>query len=127
MHLGEHINLLILLVQQVLQLPHFSLQRAHSLLQGFRISTRKCSSAELIARLALEADVGTLRAAGADPIAAYLLAAAPITGLGNSALRIRPNLDHFHRQDSRHLGGREWCLELVLRAYGFRPLSRNFA
>lgn len=106
MHLGQHIDFLILLVQQILQFPDFGLQRANSLFQRFGVAAWECSSAELVARLALEADVGTLRAARSDPIAAYLLAATAITGLGNPALRTRPNLDNFHRQYSRHFGDR---------------------
>jgi len=130
MHLRQHIDLLILFVQQVLQFPHFRLERAYSLLQRLGVSTRECSSTELVARLALEAHVGTLRAAWPDAIAAYLLAAAAITGLGNPALRIRPNLDHLHRQYPRHLVDRELLSGGAVLQYGCTasvPLSRSFA
>jgi hypothetical protein len=113
MHLGQHVDLLVLLIQQILQFPHFGLQRTYSLLQRFGISTRERSSTELVAGLALEADVGTLRAAGSYAIAAYLLAATAITGLGNPALRTRPNLDHFHRKYARHSVECEWCPEIL--------------
>jgi len=107
MHLRQHVDFLIFLVQQILELSNFGFQGTDSLLQRLSVSTRECPSAEFIACLALKAYVGALRAARSDSIASYLLAATAITSLGNPALRIRPNLDNFHRQYSRHFVDRE--------------------
>lgn len=42
-----------------------------------------------------------------DSITANLLASASITGLGDTTLGAVADLDHFHRENSRHLG---WML-----------------
>lgn len=60
MHLGEHIDLLILLVEQVLELAHLQLELAHALFQGLGVATRECAAAQLVAGSALKADVGAL-------------------------------------------------------------------
>jgi hypothetical protein len=102
---GKHVNLLILLVEQFLQLAYFSLQEPYSLLQRFGVPSGKGTTAELIAGLTLEADVGALGAARTDAIAAYLLGATAVACLGNAGLAIGADFNHFHGQDSGHDGG----------------------
>ena len=104
-HLGEHVDLLVLLVQQILEFPDLAFQGANPLFQRLGVSAGERASAEFIARAAFEADVGTLRAAGSDAIAANLLAAAAVAGLGDTALRTRAHLDNLHGEYSGHLGG----------------------
>lgn len=105
MHLGQHIDLLILLIQQIFQFPDLQLQLAHALLQGLGISPRKGAPAQLVAGAALEADIGTLGTTRSDTIATDLLAAAAVAGLGDSALGTGAHFDNLHRQDARHLNG----------------------
>jgi len=104
-HPREHVDLLVLLVQQVLQLPHLALEDADALLERLGVAAREGAPAELVARLALEADVRTLRAAGADAVASDLLAPAAIAGLCYPDLGGRADLDDLHREDARHGGG----------------------
>jgi hypothetical protein len=95
-HAREHVNLLIFLVEQVLQLAHFRFQQSHSLLQRFGVSSREGAATELVAGLAFESDVCALRAAWADAIAAYLLRATSVACLGDASLTACPDFDHFH-------------------------------
>lgn len=104
MYPGQHIDLLILLIQQVLQVPHFGLERPHSFLQRLGVSSGECSAAEFVAGLAFEADVGALRTARSDSVAADLFASASVTGLGNAALGPAAHLDHFHGENAGHFG-----------------------
>jgi hypothetical protein len=60
---GEHIDFLILLIEERLEFSDLGLQASYSLLQRFGVSTRKGSPTELVARLAFEADVDALCAA----------------------------------------------------------------
>lgn len=112
MYTREHINLLILFIQQVLEIPNFRLQGAHSFLQRLGISTRESTATELVASFAFEADIGALCTTGTDAVATDFLASATITGLGDTTLRAVPDLDHFHRENSRHVGRMLWriCL-----------------
>lgn len=105
-HLGEHVDLFVLLIQQIFQVANLSLQDPDPLLQTFGVSSGECTPAQLVAGLALEPDVGTLRAAWSYPIASDLLAPTSITGLGDSALRAGSHLDDLHRQNARHIGDR---------------------
>ncbi len=105
MHPGEHVDFLVFLVEQLLQLAHLRLQRAHSLFQGLGVSSGKGATAKLIARLTLKAHVGALCAAGANAVTADLLGAAAIACLSDAGLAIRADLDHLHGQDSRHCCG----------------------
>ncbi len=104
-HLGEHVDLLVLLVQQILEFPDLGFQGANTFLQRLGVSAWERASAEFVARAAFESDIGTLRAAGSDAVAPNLLAAAAVAGLGDTALRTRPHLDNLHGEDSGHLGG----------------------
>jgi hypothetical protein len=101
----EHVDLLVLFVEQVLELAHFRLQEADSLLERLGVSAREGAPAELVARLALESDVGALGAAGADAVAAYFLGATAVACLGDAGLAVGADLDHLHGQNSRHGGG----------------------
>lgn len=111
----EHIDLFVLLIQQVLEIPDFRLQRAYSFLQGFGVAARESATTQFIARFALEANVGALSATWSDAVTTDLLASASITGLGNTTLGAVADLDHFHRKNSRHFGGMLWriCLRMV--------------
>jgi len=100
----QHVDLLVLLVQQVLQVAHLSLEHAYALLKRLCISTGKSSSAELVAGLAFEAHVEALGTAWADAVAAYLLGATAVACLGNARLVIGANLDHLHGKYTRHVG-----------------------
>lgn len=62
MHLGEHLDLLVLLVQKILQLANFTLENSHTLLQGLGVAPRKGPPTELVRRLALKAHIRALRA-----------------------------------------------------------------
>lgn len=110
MHLGQHVDLLILLVQQILQLPNLRLQGADALLERLGVASWKGTTAELVAGAAFKANIGALRAARANAIAANLLAAASVAGLGDTALGARAHLDDLHRQNSWHFGGLVDCL-----------------
>jgi hypothetical protein len=104
-HAREHVNLLVLLVEQLLELAHLGLQKPHALLQRLGVASREGAPAELVARLALESDIGALRTARADAVAAYLLGATAVACLGNAGLAVGADLDHLHGQDSGHGGG----------------------
>jgi len=101
----EHINLLVLLTEQLLQLANLPFQQTHSLLERLGVTPGKRSATELIAGLAFETDIGALCATRADAVAADLLGATSIACLCDAGLATGPNLDHFHRQYSRHDGG----------------------
>jgi len=105
MNAREHINLLIFLVEQLLQLAHLCLQESYALLQRLGISSWEGATAQLVAGLAFESDVGALRATGADSVAAYFLGATSVAGLGDAGLATLPDFDYLHRQYSRHDGG----------------------
>lgn len=103
MYPREHVDLLIFLVQQVLQVSDFGLQSSHTLLQRLGIATREGSAAQFVARFTLETDIGALCAARANTITSDLFASTSITGLSNPALCTgATDLDHFHGQDTRH-------------------------
>lgn len=105
MYPREHVNLLILLVQQILQVFDLCLQGSHSFLQRLGITTGESTAAQLITRFALETNVGALGTAWSDAIATNLFASATITGLGDPALSAgATDLDHFHGQDTGHFG-----------------------
>ena len=87
-HSREHVDLLILLVEQLLELAHLALQQSHALFQRLGVSARESAAAELVAGLALEANVGALRAAGADAVAPDLLGATSVAGLGDAGLAV---------------------------------------
>lgn len=112
MDLGQDIDFLLLLLQQILQLPHFGLQAPHSLLQALRVSPGEGPATELVTRPALEADIGALRTARSDSIAADFLAPTSITSLGYPTLRIRADFDDFHGKYARHRGGRSRYLKV---------------
>lgn len=86
MHLGEYVDLFILLIQQILQLSNLSFQSSYLLFQRLCVTSREGSPAQLVACFALETNIRTLRAAWPDPIASDLLASTPITGLGDPIL-----------------------------------------
>lgn len=98
----QHIDLLVLLIQQVLQILHLGFQRSHSLLERLRISSGKGATTEFVTGLALETDIGALGATWSNAVAANLLTSAAITGLRNTALRTIADLDHFHGENARH-------------------------
>lgn len=105
MYPRKHIDLLILLVQQVLQISDFRLQGSHSFLQRFGIATREGPAAQLVARSALETNIGALCAAGSNAIASDLFTSTSVTGLGDPALCAgAADFDHFHGQDTWHFG-----------------------
>ncbi len=95
-HLGQHVQLLILLIQQILQFANFSFEGTHSFFKRLGISARERSSTQLVAGLALEADIGALGATRPNAIASYLLTSAAVAGLGNATLGSGSHLDHFH-------------------------------
>lgn len=86
MQFGEHVDFLVLFVQQVLEITHLGFQDAHALFQTLGVASGKCAATELIAGAALEANVGTLGAAGANTVASYFFASASVTGLGDATL-----------------------------------------
>lgn len=100
----KQFNFFIFFVQKILEIAHFRLQRPNPLLQRLGVSSRKRSSTQLVASLALESDRGALAAARADAVASDFFAPTSIAGLGNTALGVVAHLDHFHRQDARHGG-----------------------
>lgn len=100
----EHINLLIFLVQEILQLPNFALECSHSLLKRLGVTPGESSPAELVACLAFEANVGALRTARPDTVTPDFFAPASITCLRYSALRARSNPNNFHGEYARHIG-----------------------
>jgi hypothetical protein len=95
-HLGQHVYLLVLLIQQVLEFPHFQLELSNALLERLGVTPGEGAAAELVAGLAFESDVCALRACWADAIAADLLASAAVAGLGDAALGAAADLDDFH-------------------------------
>jgi hypothetical protein len=97
MYPRQNVDLLILFVQQILQIPYFCLQSPHSFLQRLGVPTRKSAATQFVACLAFETDIGALCTTWMDTITANLFASASITGLGNTTLRTAANLDHFHR------------------------------
>lgn len=101
----QDINLLVFLVQEIFQFPHFGFQRPDPFFQGLSVTSRESSSTKLIAGLTHEADVGALRTAGRDSITAYFLAPTAITSLSNPALSTRPHLDDLHWENARHDSG----------------------
>ena len=101
----QHVNLLVFFVEQILQLANLGLERPHALLKRLCVTTWEGATAELVACLALEADVDALSAAGADAVAANFLGATSVAGLGNARLGGGPDLDNFHGKNSRHGGG----------------------
>lgn len=105
MNTRQYINLLILLVQEILEFPHFGFQGSNSLFQRLGVAPREGPPAEFITRLALEAHVGALRAAGRHPITADLLTPTSIAGLSNPTLGTRPYLDDLHWKDTGHDSG----------------------
>lgn len=105
MQARENVDLLILFVEETFQFPHFGFQCPYAVLQRLCIASREGTTAELVARAALEADVGTLGAAGPDAIAANLFTSTSIAGLGNAALGAVAHADHLHRDNARHCGG----------------------
>jgi hypothetical protein len=66
---GEHIDLFILLVQEILQFPDFCFQSPNTIFQRLGIASGEGSSTQLITCLALKPDVGALRATRADAVA----------------------------------------------------------
>lgn len=104
MHGREHVNLLVLFVEQILELSDFGLELADTLLKRLGIASRKRSSAEFVAGTAFEANVGALGARGPDTIAANLFATTAITSLSDTALSTGADFDNLHGKYSRHLG-----------------------
>lgn len=84
----EHVDLLVLLVEQFLELAYFGLEDSHALLEGLGVAPGEGATAELVTGLALEADVCALCAAWTDAVAAYLLGAAAVACLGDAALAV---------------------------------------
>lgn len=97
MYPGEHVDLLVLLIEEVLEISHLGLQRAHPILERLCVSSGEGATAEFVAGLALETDVGTLGAARSNAVATDLLASTAIAGLGDTALGAVAHLDDFHR------------------------------
>ena len=125
MNAREHIYLFILFVQQILEISNFGLQGAHSFLQRLGVSTGEGTATELVAGFAFEADIGALCTTGTDAVATDLLASATITGLGDTTLRAVPDLDHFHRENSRHVGWMLWRICLGTGSDWHRTLGSN--
>lgn len=105
MYPREHVNLFVLLVEQLFELACLGLEDPHALLQGLGVAPGEGATAELVAGLALKADIGALCAAGADSVAAYLLGSTSVAGLGDAGLAVGPDFDHFHGQNAGHGGG----------------------
>lgn len=106
---GKHIDLLVFLVEQLLQLADLSFKQPHALFERLCITSWERPSTELVASLAFKANVGALCAAWANAIAAYLLRAASVAGLCDAGLAARADLDNFHRQYTRHVDGGLLC------------------
>ncbi len=104
-HGGEHVNLFVLFVEQVLELADLALELADALLERLGVAARKGAAAELVAGAALEADVCALRACRAGAVAANLFAAAPVAGLSDAALGAGADLDDLHGEYAGHLDG----------------------
>jgi hypothetical protein len=103
MYPGQHVDLLVLFVQQILQILDFCFQGSHTLLERLGVTTRESPAAQFIARSTFETDVGALCTAGTNAIAADFLASASVTGLGDSTGGTgATDLDYFHGQDTRH-------------------------
>ena len=133
MYFGEHVNLLVLFIQQVFQFPHFSLQCPHPILQRLGVSAWKGPPTQLIAGLALESDIGTLGTTWSDTVATNLLAPtpgcpceflcryrvlgcnvdSPIASLRDTSLRTRPDFYDLHWEYAGHLESRS-CRALRL-------------
>jgi hypothetical protein len=96
MNSREHIDLLVLLIKQLFQLADLCLQESYALFERLCVTSGKRATAELIAGLALEANVGALCATRANAIAAYLLRTASIACLCDAGLAARPDFDNFH-------------------------------
>lgn len=103
-HSGEHVNFLVLFVEQVLEFADLALELADAFLERLGVAARKGAAAEFVAGAALEADVGALRACRAGAVAANLFAAAPVAGLGDAALRAGADFDDLHGKNAGHLG-----------------------
>ena len=86
MNSRKHIDLLVLLIEQLLQLADLCLQESYALLERLGVTSGKCATAELVAGLALKTNVGALCATWANAIAAYLLRTASIAGLCDAGL-----------------------------------------
>jgi hypothetical protein len=67
----EHVDLFVLLVQQVLQFPDFGLQAPHAVFQRLGVAAWKGPAAQLVAGLALKANVGALCATRPDAVASW--------------------------------------------------------
>lgn len=104
MHPRQHVDLLILLVQYIFQFSNLRFQRTDPFLQRLGVTSREGPSTQLVARLAFEPDVGTLRAARSDSIASYLFTPTPVTGLSDTTLCACADLDHFHGEYAWHRG-----------------------
>lgn len=61
-HPRQHVDLLVLVVQEVLEITDFGLKRPYTLLQRLCVAPGEGSPTQLIARPTLEPDIGTLRA-----------------------------------------------------------------
>lgn len=97
MNSREHIDLLVLFVQQILQFSYFGFETSYSILQRLSVATWESSAAQLVAGFTFEPDVGTLGTSWSDTVTSDLLASASIAGLGNAALRGAAHPDHLHR------------------------------
>ncbi len=93
----EHVDLLVLFVEQVLELAHFGLETSDAVFQRLCVTSRKSSPTQLVARLALEPDIGALRTAWSYAVTPDLLAATPVTGLCDPTRRSAPHANHLHR------------------------------
>lgn len=102
MNLREHVDLLVLTIQEIFQLLDLRFQGSNSLFQRLGISSRKSSSTQLVACLAFEPHIGALGATRCDAVASNLFAPTSVAGLGNPALGAGSNLDHFHGQNAWH-------------------------
>jgi len=101
---GEYVDFLVLLIEQLLQLPHLRLQLSYPFLQRLGVSTWKRSTTELIARLAFESNIDALCATRSDAVASNLLRPAAVASLGYTRLVACAHFDNLHRKYSRHFG-----------------------
>jgi hypothetical protein len=92
---GQHIDLFILLIQQVLQFPDFGFQPSNAIFQRLCVASREGSSAQLVTRLTLEANVGALGATWSDAIASWAELVSHIE-----------RLPRWHRRHEQHSGSR---------------------
>ena len=107
---GQHVDFLVLLVQQVLEFANLGFQSAHPFLQRLCVTSRKGTTAQFVASLALKADVQTLCATWADTVASDFLGATSVASLSDAGLGAGADLDHFHGQDAWHDGGGMECI-----------------